>query len=56
MIRMQCCNCCGEWFQPRENDGHIEVKVRGYKPRYYCGVCVIQNQISRKGEIANEHK
>ena len=56
MIKIQYCNSCGEWFQPRENDGHIVVKRIGYAPRYYCGACIKQNQISRKGEIANEHK
>ena len=53
--KLEYCQSCGQWFQPRENDGHIVVKVRGYKPRYYCGSCMIQNNLLKRGQT-NEHK
>ncbi len=56
MIQIEICRSCGQWFTPVENDGHVIVKVRGAKPRYYCGYCIKQNQISNKGDLQNEHK
>lgn len=53
MNPLVCCACCNQWFTFNGNNA-IVVKNRGHREKYYCGVCVKQNQISRKGET-NEY-
>lgn len=49
MKPLVCCACCNQWFTFNGNNA-IVVKCRGRREQYYCGECVKQNQISRKGD------
>ena len=54
---MALCNCCGQWFSYNGFNGII-VKRRGmHRPRYYCGFCIKEHQISKSNEkeTTNEH-
>lgn len=47
---MVLCNCCGQWFSYNGANGII-VKRRGmHRPRYYCGFCIKEHQISKVKE------
>lgn len=54
--KMVCCGSCLQWFcyNPDHKNG-IEVKRRGYYPRYYCPECIANCKISNKEKSENGH-